>query len=165
MAVSPLAPQGFKAPNRSGRRLPALNLTTSGVVMDQDWNETASWHRAKEKSLRGCLRTVGPKTGMLNRLAAHGVWRPPGDLALIKVRLQRREQLSGCVYMCCVNPALGNTFVLVVFNLHFDSQQLSVRVSPLKCPQMLLMFETGPQRCAQTWWLLLTSRNPDWSCI
>lgn len=51
MAVSPLALRGFKALNRSGCRLWALNLTASGVVMDQDWNQTDSWHEAKENVL------------------------------------------------------------------------------------------------------------------
>lgn len=48
---------------------------------------------------RKCLRTVGLKTGMLNCLAAYGVWRLQRDLALIKARLPRRRQLAGCVYM------------------------------------------------------------------
>lgn len=51
MAVSPLAPQAFRAPNRSRCRLRALNLTTSGAVMDQDWNQTVSWHTAEENVL------------------------------------------------------------------------------------------------------------------
>lgn len=49
MAVSPLALRGFKALKRSLRRLPALNLTTSAAVTDQDGNQTGSWHMAKEK--------------------------------------------------------------------------------------------------------------------
>lgn len=106
MAVSPLAPQGFKALKRSHRRLWALNLTVSAVVMDQDWNQTGSWHKAKEKSPRGCLRTVGLKAGMSKRLAAYGFfWRLPRVLALIKDRLQRRRQAA--VYTLTVTLPLA----------------------------------------------------------
>ncbi len=108
MAVSPLALQGFKALNRSGCRLWGLNLRTSGVVMDRDWNH-CNWFLAhgKRKRLGGCLRTVGLNAGMLNCLTAYGVWRLHRDLALIKARLPRRRQLAGCVYTCGVTSLLA----------------------------------------------------------
>lgn len=67
----------------------------------------SSLAQGKRKCLGGCLRTVGLKTGMLNCLTAYGVWRLLRDLALIKVRLLRRRQLAGCVYMSRVTLLLA----------------------------------------------------------
>lgn len=92
MAVSPLAPQGFKAQDRSQCRLWGLNLTTSGVVMDQDWNQTAFLAHSKRKRLGGCLRTVGPKTSIWTVSMVYRDCSMLRGLALIKDKSLRRRR-------------------------------------------------------------------------
>lgn len=128
MAVSPLAPQGFKAPNRSGCRLWALNLTTSGVVMDQDWNQTASWHKAKRK----CPGRLSQNSRAEDRHAelsrcSRGSggcreiwpWSKPGC---------RGDDNSPAVFPC--SSAFGRAVVEVLFNGHLDAPVSTVGLNP-----------------------------------
>lgn len=120
MAVSPLSPQGFKAPNRSRCRLWALNLTTSGVVMDQDWTQTDSWHAAKE-NVSEVVSTVGLNTGMLNCLAAFRGLQAAQRSGLDQSQVA--EETTTC-WLCLhaqSNPASGHAIVEVLFYVHLDT--------------------------------------------
>lgn len=104
----------------------------SSRVVDQDWNEAASWHTAKGKT----PRTVGLKTASLNCVAADHVCRLPGAWPWSK---------SGCP---------GDDNLLAVFTCApFDHNTSMWALTQCKCVCKLCSPNYHHRRGARAWCL------------